>query len=371
MHKPHPTLPLQENVLLGPYTTLGIGGPARFLTKAVSEDQILNALEFARSHSCPVFILGGGSNLVVSDAGFAGMVIKIEISGIQPIGDEGSGRFSVAAGVEWDAFVRHCVERNLAGIECLSGIPGTVGGTPVQNVGAYGEELSDVVSRVTILDRNSSRIEVLGNADCRFGYRSSLFNTTHKDRYIVLKVDFALRTDGEPRIQYLDLQKRFAGQINAPNVADVRDAVLQGRRAKAMVVNDEDPDTRSAGSFFKNPLLDAGSIAAVESQARSRGILSESDNIPRFPASQGKEKIPAAWLIEHAGFHKGYVHKNAGISRKHALALVNRGGASAQDIVELMLRIQQQVQDLFGVELRPEPVFVGEFRKFPEQFTNG
>jgi UDP-N-acetylmuramate dehydrogenase len=371
MHRYRTKLPLQENVPLAPYTTLGIGGPARFLLRATTEAHILDALEFARSHSCPVFVLGGGSNLVISDAGFPGLVIKIEIPGIQPIGEDGSGMFSVAAGVEWDEFVRISVERNLAGIECLSGIPGTVGGTPLQNVGAYGEEVSDVITRVTLLDRDSSRIELLSKSDCRFGYRSSLFNTTHKDCYIVLKVDFALRPDGQPRDQYPDIQRQFAGRIRPPSVADVREAVLQGRRAKAMVVSDADPDSRSAGSFFKNPVLDADSVAALESHARARGILSGSESIPRFPASPGKEKISAAWLIEHAGFRKGYVHKNAGISGKHALALVNRGGATAMDILELMLAIRQQVQDLFGVELRPEPAFIGEFKKFPEQLTSG
>jgi UDP-N-acetylmuramate dehydrogenase len=322
----------------------------------------MEALQFARSRGCPVFILGGGSNLVVSDSGFSGLVIKIELTGIRPTENEGNGTYSVAAGVEWDTFVQYCTDRNLAGIECLSGIPGTVGGTPVQNVGGYGEEVSDVIARVTTLNRYSGQIEEFSNADCRFGYRSSLFNTTLRDRYIVLNVDFALRTDGLPRILYPDLQKQFAEGVLPPSIADVREAVLRERRAKAMVLNNADPDTRSAGSFFKNPVLNTETVIAAELGARACGVLSPSESIPRFPASPGKDKIPAAWLIERAGFYKGYMHRNAGISTKHALALVNRGGATAHDILDLMRMIQDQVGAIFGIELHPEPVFVGEFR---------
>ena len=362
MSKPGKILTVQENVPIAPYTTLGVGGPARFFIEAQTEEQILDAMEFARARSYPVFVLGGGSNLVVSDSGFPGLVLKIELAGIHPLEDETSGEFSVAAGVDWDAFVLHCVNRNLAGIECLSGIPGTVGGTPVQNVGAHGEDVSEVISQVRVLDRDSLQVTKIANADCKFAYRSSIFNTTQKDRYIILSVDFVLRTDGRPRIHYPDLQKRFAGSAHVPKVLEVREVVLQTRRSKAMVISDSDPDTRSAGSFFKNPVLDTDNVERLESGARSRGLIGSSESIPRFAASAGKEKLPAAWLIEHAGFHKGYVHKNAGISSKHALALVNRGGATAQDVLELMSLIQARVQEAFGITLQPEPVFVGEFR---------
>jgi UDP-N-acetylmuramate dehydrogenase len=296
------------------------------------------------------------------------MVIKIELAGIQPSSDENSGRFSVAAGVEWDTFVQHSVSRNLAGIECLSGIPGTVGGTPVQNVGAHGEEVSEVISRVCILDRDSRKIAELSNADCQFAYRSSIFNTTHKDRYIILSVDFALRTDGRPRIHHPDLQKRFGNSARPPNVSEVRDAVLQARQAKAMVLRDDDPDTKSAGSFFRNPVLELTAVAKMETEARAGGTLKPSEIIPQFAASPGKAKLPAAWLIERAGFHRGFIHKNAGVSSKHALALINRGGATAQDILELMRLIQDRVQEVFGVRLQPEPVFVGEFRRLSRKF---
>jgi UDP-N-acetylmuramate dehydrogenase len=197
------------------------------------------------------------------------------------------------------------------------------------------------------------------NTDCRFAYRSSIFNTTHKDRYIILRVDFALRTDGRTRLLYADLQQRFAGSAQSPKISEVRQAVLEIRRAKSMVLTENDPDSKSAGSFFKNPVLDKNSASILEAAARAKGLLDASEQIPRFAAEPGKEKLPAAWLIEHAGFHKGYAHKNAGISGRHALALINRGGATAQDIIELMRMIQDRVQQAFGVELQPEPVFVG------------
>jgi len=335
-----------------------VGGPARFLINAKTEEQIVSAMDFARVHGLSVFILGGGSNIVVSDSGFPGLVIKIELSGIQESG-ENYGKISAAAGVEWESFVRHCADSNLAGVECLSGIPGTVGGAPIQNIGAYGEEVSEVISGIRTLDRNSQTVIDLNNADCKFTYRSSIFNTVQRNRYVILVVDFALRTDGNPRIHYPDLQKRFSGSKHVPTIKDVREAVLRIRESKAMVLRDNDPDSKSAGSFFRNPVLNSDVINAVETKARANGILGSTESIPRFPAAVGKEKLPAAWLIEHAGFHKGYTRGNAGISSKHALALINRGGASAGDILELMNMIQDRVYKLFEVQLLPEPEFVG------------
>lgn len=341
--------------MLAGYTTLGVGGPARYLTVAKSEAEILSALDFARAQDLPVFILGGGSNIIVSDAGYSGLVLKIEIPGIQPLEDR--SRISVGAGVEWDAFVQYCVSRNLAGIECLSGIPGTVGAAPVQNIGAYGEEVGNTIFKIQALDRNSNRIVELANADCLFSYRSSIFNTTHQDRYILMRVDFALRSEGMPRIQYPDLQRCFGNTM--PSLIEVRQAVLQIREAKAMVLNPKDPDSRSVGSFFKNPILAPGEAAPAEKKARALGLLGASECLPRFAAANGKDKVPAAWLIEHAGFNKGYASGHAGISSKHALAIINRGGAQARDILDLMNRIQTRVLELFGIQLQPEPVFVG------------
>jgi UDP-N-acetylmuramate dehydrogenase len=348
---------IYENVPLAPYTTLGIGGPARFLAKARTEDQILDALYFARVRSCPVFILGGGSNIVVSDAGFPGLVLRIELPGIRDLGHEDGARVSAGAGVEWDVFVQHCVQRNFGGIECLSGIPGTVGATPVQNVGAYGEEAGEVISTIRVLDRVSQSFAQLSRMDCHFAYRSSIFNTTHQNRYIILRVDFALCFNAKPCIRHQDLQRHFGNEI--PTISEVREAVLQIREAKAMVLHDGGPDSKSVGSFFKNPVLSPDAAAGVEREARVHGILGSSERIPRFAAPEGKEKLPAAWLVERAGFHKGYAGRNAGISSKHSLALINRGGASAQDILDLMRQIQARVQTIFGVELEPEPIFVG------------
>lgn len=359
MDKYRPKLIICENVPLAPYTTLGVGGPARFFVEVKNEDRILDATGFARARSCPYFILGSGSNIVVSDTGFPGVVIKMDIPGIKVQGKINDARISVGAGVAWDIFVQYCVTENLAGVECLSGIPGTVGGAPVQNIGAYGEEAGDVILRVRVLDRLSHSITELDNADCQFTYRSSIFNSTHKDRYVILNVEFALRSDGRSRVQYKDLQKHFARSSQLPKISEVRQAVLQIRESKGMILNDSDPDSKSVGSFFKNPVLDLETIAGVESVARERGILGASETIPRFTTPEGHEKLAAAWFIERAGFHKGFALGRAGISGKHALAIINKGGATARDILDLMYKIQERVLELVGIELEPEPVFVG------------
>jgi UDP-N-acetylmuramate dehydrogenase len=353
------SLTILENVPLAPYTTLGIGGPARFMTCIRNEIQALHALEFAQARHCPVFTLGGGSNLLVSDAGFPGLVIKIDLQGIENPDSGRSGRISAAAGVDWETLVKYCVERKLGGIECLSGIPGTVGGAPVQNIGAHGQEVCEVVARIRALDRQSHQLVELTGADCQFAYRSSIFNTTHSDRYVILRVDFALRTDGKVRLLYADLQKRFAGCARPPELSEVREAVLEIRRSKSMVLQEDDPDSRSVGSFFKNPVLDQSAVSILEQESRSRGLLGATEKIPRFAAGPGREKLAAAWLIERTGFNKGYSYRNAGISSRHTLALINRGGATAQEILELMHMIQDRVQQLYGIELKPEPVFVG------------
>jgi UDP-N-acetylmuramate dehydrogenase len=359
MSRPVSKLSVEENVPLAPLTTLRVGGPARFFIRVQTEEQIGEGLDFARKRSCPVFILGGGSNLVVADSGFPGVVLKIELSGIESHSSEAEERVSAAAGQEWDRFVQYCVDRNLAGIECLSGIPGTVGATPVQNVGAYGEEASEVILRIRVLDRSSYSILHLSNADCRFSYRTSVFNTIYKDRYIVLKVDFVLRPDGKPCLRYEDLRRHFAGRSESPSIREVREAVLQIRKGKGMLLDEPGSDSNSVGSFFKNPIWDPEKTAALEKKARACGILESKGNIPRFQAPSGQEKLAAAWLVERAGFCKGYRFGNAGISDKHSLALINYGGATAQEIVDLMHVIQTRVRTLFGIELQPEPTFVG------------
>lgn len=349
---------LQENVPLAPLTTLGVGGPARFLIRVTEEIQIREALEFSRSGGWPVFILGGGSNVLVSDRGFPGLVIQTALRGIRAK-DTTGGEIEVAAGEEWDPFVAWCINRNLAGVECLSGIPGTVGGTPVQNVGAYGQEVSDTIRTVRVFDRNSSRFVELTKEECGFRYRSSVFNRESPDRYVVASVTFELSGPGGPRIRYSDLERCFAGRASPPSLLEVREAVLKIRAAKGMVLSPGDPDSRSAGSFFKNPVVNEQEARAVESKARASGRLAKTDSLPHYPAGERTVKLPAAWLIEHAGFTRGYGHGRAGLSGKHTLAIINRGGASASDIVDLMGEIQAGVRTAFGIDLVPEPVFVG------------
>ena len=350
------TLFIQENIPLAPFTTLGVGGRARFFAAASEENHVAEALSFARARSVPVFALGGGSNLVAADAGFHGLVLKIEIPGIRRLDD--GGRVAVGAGVEWDAFVQYCVNGDLAGVEALSGIPGTAGGAPVQNIGAYGQEAGETVAAVRAWDTSADKIVELSRAECAFAYRSSIFNTSCAGRYIVLQTEFLLLRHGRPRVQYADLQKRFPVG-SSPSLAEVRGAVMEIRKSKGMLVSPDDPDSRSAGSFFKNPVISRDEFAVMEQNARAAGIVSSSETIPCFDAAEGNVKLAAAWLIEHSGFSRGYAHGRAGISTKHALALVNRGGATAVEIVSLMKLIEERVMASFGVALRPEPVFIG------------
>jgi len=341
---------IQQQVPLAPLTTFRVGGPARYFVEARSEEEVRAAVAEARSRGWPLFVLGAGSNLVISDAGWPGLVLKIALSGISEERDGQRVRFDVAAGEDWDSFVAHAVARDCAGIECLSGIPGTVGGTPVQNVGAYGQEVADTIVSLRALDTSSGKICELQNADSGFAYRTSIFNARERGRYIVLQVTFELIFGGAPRLEYADLKHHFAGRSNPPTLAETRDAVRAIRLSKAMLIVPGDDDCRSAGSFFKNPVL----TRAAFDQLHER-----SPAIPNFPARDGMVKVAAAWLVEQAGFPKGLTRGPVGISRKHALAIVNRGGATAADIINLKNEIQQRLLDTFGVELRPEPVFVG------------
>ena len=350
---------IQQHVPLAPLTTLGVGGLARFFAAIQQESEIPVALAFAAQHELPVFVLGGGSNLVVADAGFPGLVMHIILRGVQTRVENDLAFVRAAAGEPWDAFVAHCIAQGWAGVECLSGIPGSVGGTPVQNVGAYGQEVSETVVHVRAFDRQTGQIVELSNAECQFGYRRSRFNTHDQNHFIVLGVTYSLRVNGTPALLYADLKQFFADSIALPTLADVRAAVLTIRRRKAMVLDSADPDTRSAGSFFKNPVISNEEFIAMESNARAVGWLKAEEAIPHYPANEGQLKVPAAWLIEHAGFAKGYTRGNVGLSSKHSLALINRGGASASEIVELMHEIQSRVQARFGLALKPEPILLG------------
>jgi UDP-N-acetylmuramate dehydrogenase len=344
---------IQENVPLAPLTTLQVGGAARYFVEATTVGDVLAAVNHARAHALPLFILGGGSNLVIADSGWQGLVLKIGIQGIDQSRSEGKRIFEVGAGEIWDDFVARAVAENCAGVECLSGIPGSVGGTPVQNVGAYGQEVSDSIESVQVLDLREGQIHELCAEACGFAYRSSIFNTTQRGRYIILRVTFALTPNGPPGLAYTDLQKYFAG-CPSPSLAQTREAVRTIRASKAMLIVPGDEDCRSAGSFFKNPVLTPGQYEKLAALAAARNLT-----IPSYPALNAQHKVSAAWLVEHSGFTKGWGTGTVGISRKHALALVNRGGATAADILALKDQIQQQVEQTWGIRLDPEPVFVG------------
>jgi|CXWL01.1.fsa_nt_gi UDP-N-acetylmuramate dehydrogenase len=342
------TIVPHENLALASLTTLNIGGPARYLFKVETEHEIEEALAFAAKFGLPVFILGGGSNLLIADEGFDGVVIQMAIRGVAATEiDDGVVNVTANSGEDWDKFVEYCVLHNLAGVECLSGIPGLVGGAPVQNVGAYGQEVSETIQSVRCYDRIERRIVDLSNEDCRFTYRTSIFNSTQRGRYIVLAVSYALKRCGAPKIVYKDLIDHFGGRT--ASLVEVRSAVLSIRRAKSMVIDPNDPNSKSAGSFFKNPIVDREKLSEIRS-----GF----PNVPHFDFGE-KVKIPAAWLIENAGFQRGFTMGNAGISSKHTLALINRGGATAEEILCLKDAIQTAVVSRFGIALHPEPVFLG------------
>ena len=369
------TVTIQENVPLAPLTTLQVGGAARYFAELRREDEVQEAAQFAKLRSLPLFVLGGGSNLVVADSGWPGLVLRIAIGGIaNPTTNDATGNavlFSVGAGVNWDDFVAQAVAQNCAGVECLSGIPGSVGGTPVQNVGAYGQEVADTIESVRALDLRASdlkqnRIVLLPKPACGFRYRASIFNSAECGRYIILRVNYRLQRGGAPNLKYADLQKYFAGRDResfserpankktTPSLTETRAAVREIRRSKGMLIVPGDEDCRSAGSFFKNPVLSAAQFKELAERAASKGL-----EIPSYPALDAQQKVSAAWLVEHAGFSKGYATGAAAISHKHALALINRGNAKASDIVRLKDEIQRGVQEAWGILLEPEPVFVG------------
>ena len=343
-----------EEVPLAPYTTFQIGGPARWFAEALSEDDIAAGIAFASERKLPLFILGGGSNLLVSDSGFSGLVLRIALRGITSTEESGRSIISAAAGEDWDGLVAYAVAADLAGVECLSGIPGTVGGTPVQNVGAYGQEVSQTIITVRAFDRKMGRFVDLHASDCGFSYRRSIFNSSQRERYVVSRVHYALRKDAPANFVYADVARYFAARnVTAPTLAEVRDAVRSIRAQKGMLLVPGDADCRSAGSFFKNPVVPASTLDSLALELKV-----EKQSIPAYPAQQGEVKLSAAWLIERAGFAKGYALGNAGISSRHTLALVNRGGASATEVTALRDKVIAAVASRFAVRLEPEPVWL-------------
>jgi UDP-N-acetylmuramate dehydrogenase len=342
---------IRENVGLAPLTTLGVGGAARYFAVAENEADVAEAVRWAAEQGLPLFVLGGGSNLLVSDAGFQGLVLQMAIKGVR---EGGNGTFEVGAGEVWDEFVDRMVKAGMQGVECLAGIPGSVGGTPVQNVGAYGQEVAETIVLVRAFDRKSGEFVELDREACKFRYRKSLFNTDEPDRYIVSRVDFQLHPDGEPQVTYGDVKRYFAETQEVAHLQTVASVVRWIRRGKGMLIVEGDPDSRSAGSFFKNPVVAVGKLGEIAAAA-----MVEESAIPHWPTDDGAVKLSAAWLIERAGFGKGFADGAAGISSRHTLALINRAGATAADIERLQGRIQDGVQAGFGVELEREPVKLG------------
>jgi UDP-N-acetylmuramate dehydrogenase len=341
---------IRENVALGPLTTLGVGGPARYFAVAENEADVAEAVRWARERELALFVLGGGSNLLVSDAGFPGLVLQICVKGV---GDHGSGVFEVGAGEVWDEFVDRMVKAGMQGVECLAGIPGSVGGTPVQNVGAYGQEVAETIVSVRAFDRMTGESVELDRKACKFRYRKSLFNTDEPGRYVVSRVVYRLHPFGQAQVTYGDVKRYFIESKETIDLYSVASAVRKIRRGKGMLIVDGDPDSRSAGSFFKNPVVEARRVADIAAAGTCK------EPMPHWPAGDGLVKLSAAWLIERAGFPKGYVDGAAGISSRHTLALINRGGATAADIERLQDRIRRGVEERFGVELEREPVKLG------------
>ena len=341
---------------LADFTTVRLGGPARAFARAETEADLIDAVRSADAARTPVLILGGGSNLVVADEGFDGTVIQVATRGVRRDGP--LGELTVAAGEEWDGFVARTVAEGLAGLECLSGIPGLTGATPMQNVGAYGQEVSDTITRVRVWDRDTAEILEIPAAQCGFGYRTSRFRGSA--RFVVLSVTFALAVQARSApVRYAELAAALGvspgGQVDG---AEARAAVIELRQRKGMVIDPADPDTRSAGSFFLNPVLDAATLAGVETAARAR--CGPDIRVPRFEAGNGHVKVPAAWLIERSGFTRGYdPGDGARISAKHTLALVNAGSASTAALLALAREIRDGVHAAFGVTLHPEPILIG------------
>jgi UDP-N-acetylmuramate dehydrogenase len=346
-----PTIPIQEQVSLAPYTTLRIGGPARFFCKVTSEAELLEAITFARQSNLPIFVLGGGSNLLVSDRGFDGLVLHLALRTPTQINTNGSAiDYTVAAGTEWNSFVLQVCEQGISGVECLAGIPGSVGGTPVQNVGAYGQEVASTILNVRALDRTTNEFTTLTHQQCGFAYRRSIFNTTHRNRCIVTAVTFRLDAAAAPKLTYADLQRHFSG-LPAPTPIDIYHAVREIRHGKGMLLVEGEADCRSAGSFFKNPIVPASLLEPIAAQ-----LNIPASDIPHWPADTETVKLPAAWLLERAGFSKGFALGEAGISSRHTLALINRGHATAANMIALRDLIQREVRRRFNIELEQEPV---------------
>lgn len=342
------TLDIQRDVPLAPLTTLGLGGAAKFFIRVEDEPGLLGSLNWASDQGVRTAVLGGGSNLIVPDAGYDGLVIQMGIAALDLYED---GRARVGAGVPWETVVDAAVSRGWAGVECLTGIPGSTGATPIQNVGAYGQEIAEVIDCVHVVRRDSLQSEVLAAAECGFSYRDSLFRR-RPERFIVTAVELVLRPGGRATIRYAELEQHLG---HGASLDQVRDAVLDLRRRKSMVIDPSDPNRRSAGSFFLNPIVDSAEADRLAEKAAKDGIVDSPSEVPRYPADGDRTKLAAGWLIEKSGIAKGTRRGPIGVSTKHALALVHHGGGTASELLAFAAEIQRRVHDRFGVTLEREP----------------
>ena len=346
------------DVSLAPLTTLRLGGRAARLVEVDDDDELRGVVAAADGKGEPLFVLGGGSNLVVADEGFAGIVVRLRTRGVRVALDGTKVVLDAAAGEEWDALVSRCVAEGWSGVESMAGIPGLVGAAPIQNIGAYGQEVRETIANVTVLDRERDDFVEMESAACGFGYRTSILKGT--TRFVVARVRFILSRGGEGVVRYAELARALGcNEGDTAKLADIRATVLALRRAKGMVLDPADPDSVSAGSFFVNPILDSEALARLEQRALALGVVRAGESVPRFATGDARWKTSAGWLIERAGFVKGFGDGRAGVSRKHALALVNRGGATTAELLSLARAIRDGVRERFGVELTAEPVMIG------------
>ncbi|MBW2452954.1 MAG: UDP-N-acetylmuramate dehydrogenase [Deltaproteobacteria bacterium] len=348
-------LPLQEHPSLADRTTLAVGGPARYWLDAADSDTVVGALKWAEERDLPVAVLGGGSNVLVADRGFGGLVLRVRAAERRtlPAGDD--VLVDVGAGHDWDELTAWAVNQDLAGLECLAGIPGDVGAAPIQNVGAYGQEVGDCLVHVEAIERATGTQVVIDRASCALGYRQSVFKAAWADRYVVVGVRLRLRRGGEPGMAYPGVERALGGQ--RPTLKAVRAAVLALRKDKSMVLSTDDENRRSAGSFFVNPTVTDDRAHEVAELARQ--IVGPGESMPAHPSPDGRIKLSAAWLIERSGLPKGTVRGRVGLSTRHCLAIVNRGGATAAEVVAFAAEVRARVRDRFTVALEPEPRLIG------------
>ena len=348
----------ETNIALAPRTTLALGGNAKHFVEVNVEHELNTALTWAKERALPTFILGGGSNLLVPDEGFDGLVIAMKTRGMATMRSENAKgeacmRITVAAGEPWDAFVAHTVAQGWQGLECLSGIPGLVGATPVQNVGAYGQEVSDTIVSVWAFDRTLGYAQWLMPADCEFAYRDSALKRD-AGRYIVMSVTFELRLNAPPAAHYAELQKALS-HLEHPTLQETREMVIALRKKKSMVYDTSDVNHRSAGSFFTNPIVSVEVAEAVRERAKALGITTD---VPQWKTLDGRIKLAAGWLIERAGVTKGLRVGNVGVSTAHSLALVHHGGGTTAELLAFAEDVRRRVREAFGVELEREPVLM-------------